>query len=189
MRTASRVLVMVCALLLVVGGATPRARAHSEYARSLPAAGASVPSVPARIEVWFTQELFRRTGANTLEVYASDGRRVDGDDSLIDATDRTHLSVGVVGPLEPGTYRVQWRSLSALDGDSATGTFEFTVDPSAPETPIGDSTPILGGSDVPRALTRGGTWPWWPALALPALLASAVLVARAVRAPFDGVSR
>ena len=172
---------------LAVAGATI-VGAHSEYARSVPAAGARIPRSPAKVDVWFTQELFRRAGANTLAVLASDGRRVDDGQSGIDGGDRSLMSVALLEPLVPGTYRVEWQSLSAIDGDTAQGSFEFTVDPTAPEpTSAASSQPSVGGDGASSLAGRGASLAWL-AVAIPAVLLSGLLFARAVRAPAEGSS-
>ena len=173
---------LLLAVLAFAGTAT--ALAHSQYDHSEPAADARIPRAPTRVDVWFTQELFRREGANTLTVHAPDGRRVDDGVPVIDDSDRTHLSVGLSGPLEAGAYHVTWTSLSAIDGDSADGFFVFTVDPSAPE-PTAVSTVPDRDDSPPSTVRSGGDFRWWIAIALPAVLASGALAAWAVRAPFD----
>lgn len=108
--------------------------AHAEYARSEPAADAVIAEAPAGVHVWFTQELFRREGANNLEVTGPDGTRVDQGDARIDDDDRTHLVVSLQPELPPGRYIVQWQALSIEDGHEGQGEFAFTVDPSAAES-------------------------------------------------------
>ncbi|MFN8638037.1 MAG: copper resistance protein CopC [Dehalococcoidia bacterium] len=166
--------------------------AHSEYRRSEPAAGTRV-GPPTRVDVWFTQELFRRAGANAIEVRASDDRRVDQGEAEVDADDRTHLSVGVA-PLDAGTYRVTWRSLSALDGDTAEGNFEFTVDPSAPTPGAATAASAVSStSDEPGSTLvgepSGARGLWWVVVAAAALAVTGVLGIRAVRAPFEDGTR
>jgi methionine-rich copper-binding protein CopC len=173
------------AFLALAGAAT--AWAHAEPARSEPAADSRVPRAPERVSVWFSQELFRRTGANTLAVFAADETRVDDREPVIDAQDRTLMSVGLRAPLEPGTYRVEWTSLSALDGDTAAGMFSFTVDPGAPEPAPPPAAPAaVTEESEPSALSGGGTSYWWLAIAVVAAALSVLLGARAIRAPFEG---
>lgn len=100
--------------------------------------GAIVSSPPERVDIWFTQELFRREGENWIYVEDSLGARVEAGDAQIDDDDRTHLSIALLPDLEPGSYRVSWRSLSAEDGDAAEGEFSFSYDPQAAVT----STPM-----------------------------------------------
>lgn len=179
------VVVLVAVLVVALAQAdVTTVVAHSDYARSVPNAGARVPRAPERVEVWFTQELFRRAGANGLEVLASDGSAVDDGTPIIDEADRTHLSVGLQRQLEAGTYAVKWRSLSALDGDTAEGSFEFTVDPLAPEPQVAP-TSATAPPEATSTLGRGDSAPWWLAIAASAVLGTAALVVLAVRAPFE----
>ena len=124
------------------------ASAHAEPQTANPPIDGTVRAAPERLEVWFVQEVFRRAGANALEVHDEAGERVDLDDLVIDDLDRTHLSVGLRSNLAAGVYTVTWRTLSAVDGDAADGTFTFTVDPTAPElsasaAPVDTEPPVV----------------------------------------------
>jgi methionine-rich copper-binding protein CopC len=111
-----------------------------------------IPEAPAEVHVWFTQELFRRAGANTLEVVGPDGARVDKQDARIDDDDRTHMIVSLQGDLPAGAYTVRWTSLSADDGDADSGEFGFTVDPAAPRTtPASPTGPTAGSPETPAS--------------------------------------
>lgn len=170
--------------------------AHAEYDRSNPPSDAPVPEAPERLDVWFTQELFRREGANALEVTNEAGERVDADDLLIDDADRRHASVGLPPDLPAGTYTVFWRTLSATDGDAAEGTFEFTIDPAAaPATPTASPEATSTGAVTPTAVDSPGTatpaedsvgsggaaFPWWALIAGLGIAAAGVASAWAIR--------
>ena len=114
------------------------AEAHARYLRSEPGHGAIVSDSPTRVDIWFTQELFRRQGENRIELTGPDGRPVTAGDPMVDDDDRTHLWVPIEEELLPGTYHVNWRNLSAEDGDSDEGQFAFVLDPTAVVT----STPM-----------------------------------------------
>jgi methionine-rich copper-binding protein CopC len=132
--------------LMVVGANAPTAYAHAEYDRSMPAAESVIPAGPETVEVWFTQELFRREGANRLEVIAPDGSQVDLGDSRIDDDDRTHVIVSLQPDLPAGVYTVRWFNTSLEDGHAEEGEFVFTIDPSAPaanEEPTAVATATL----------------------------------------------
>ena len=98
--------------------------AHADYERSVPAADEVVSQAPQQVQVWFTQDLFRREAMNSLEVYGPDEQRVDLDDAANDDDDRKLMTVSLQSDLADGVYTVRWRSLSADDGD---GEFQFTV--------------------------------------------------------------
>ncbi len=191
-RAAPALLSLVLAALVLTPGIREpgRASAHADYERSLPAAGSVLPRAPERVEIWFTQELFRREGANVIEVRAGSGERVDAGDPVVGDRDRTRLSVGLAPGLAPGSYAVAWQTLSAVDGDTARGSFGFTLDPDAPEPPEPEAaagpapaaTP--GTEEIAAAAAAGGREPpWWILGAIAALAAAAVLGARALLAP------
>ncbi len=117
--------------------------AHADYDRSVPSADEVVSQAPQQVQVWFTQELFRREGQNSLEVYGPDDQRVDQDDAAIDDDDRTLMTVSLQSALADGVYTVRWRTLSADDGDEAEGEFQFTIqadEPGAEATPTAAPT-------------------------------------------------
>ena len=162
-------LVAGLAMALVVAGPPRSAFAHAEYDRSDPAADALIHAAPARVDVWFTQPLFRRAGANTLVVTGGSGARVDTGEALLDDADRTHMSVVLPAELVDGEYTVAWTTLSATDGDAAEGSFRFTIDRSAPAH--GDMTPTApeqlrpGAGSGATAGGSGAAFPWWAAVA------------------------
>ena len=117
--------------------------AHADYDDTVPAVGEVVSQAPQQVQVWFTQELFRREGQNTLEVYGPDDQRVDLDDAAIDDDNRKLMTVSLQSDLPNGVYTVRWRTLSADDGDTAEGEFQFTIQADEPEsTPTATSTPV-----------------------------------------------
>lgn len=143
-----------CAPLIVaviLGGllGTGPAQAHAEYRRSEPAAGAIISAPPARIDIWFTQELFRRQGENRLRILGPDGQALPAGEPQIDDDDRTHLWVSLPADLGPGLYTVEWRTLSAEDGDTDEGLFTFTLDPQA----LATTTPELAAPPAPTLAT------------------------------------
>ena len=124
--------------------------AHADYDDAVPAAGAIVSQAPQQVQVWFTQELFRREGQNSLEVYGPDDQRVDQDDAAIDDDNRKLMTVSLQSDLPNGVYTVRWRTLSADDGDDAEGEFQFTIQTDEPEaTPAATSTAAPTATAVP----------------------------------------
>ena len=110
------------------------AAAHAAYASSVPAFAAVLDSSPAAIELRFTQELFRREGANTLTLARSvqssverSGSTVALGEIAIDNADRSLMRAAVLAPLQPGRYLVSWQNLSADDGDADSGSYPFYV--------------------------------------------------------------
>ena len=134
--------------------------AHSDYDRSVPAADEVVLQAPQQVQVWFTQELFRREGKNSLEVYGPGQQRIDLDDAAIDDDDRKLMTVSLPPDLANGVYIVRWRTLSADDGDDANGEFQFTVDADEPTAEAGQpaDSPDAAPSATPTAAV-GNTQP------------------------------
>ena len=79
-RTSSTSIPLAAALflLLVVG-----AEAHSRYVRSEPGQGAIIATELERVQIWFTQDLFRRQGENRILVIGPDGNEVQSGEALI----------------------------------------------------------------------------------------------------------
>ncbi|MFN8453334.1 MAG: copper resistance protein CopC [Anaerolineae bacterium] len=133
-------------LILLVGtvGRGLTVRAHAELERSEPAANAVISTAPAEVHLWFSEELFKRTGANVIEVTGPDGAQVDQGDTRIDDDDRKHAIVSLKPRLTGGVYTVRWHNTSVEDGHEGSGEFIFTVDPAA-----SDTTPQAGPPTTP----------------------------------------
>ncbi len=133
--------------ILIAGGLlfTETAHAHSAYVRSNPGADAFIATSPAKVEIWFSQELFRRKGENVIHVSGSDGREVNSGETQIDDDDRTHIWVELNPNLPAGKYLVEWKNISVEDGHSTEGSFNFTIDPQA----IVTSAPMEESNGIP----------------------------------------
>lgn len=164
------------------------ASAHADYERSNPPANGVINRAPARLDVWFTQELFRRAGANTLTVTGPAGDRVDSGDTALDDADRKHLSLGLKPNLPDGVYAVAWASLSAVDGDNASGAFTFRID-SAAASPTPAASPVPATFNSPT--TTGGAFPLplWSLIAAAAILLSGAIASWAILRPEPGADR
>jgi methionine-rich copper-binding protein CopC len=148
------ILALVVLLLGIISmRPTGQVRAHAEYDHSNPASGTTVDSPPAIVEVWFTEDL--DSNGTTLTVTGPDGARVDKGDAAVDLYDpqRRHLTVSLNDGVGPGTYTVNWTSVSSEDGDTANGGFQFTVS--------GSTTPCASASQMasPIAATPGSGTP------------------------------
>jgi methionine-rich copper-binding protein CopC len=151
------------ALAVVTAGAAalalvpPPALARADFDRSEPPRGLAVPEAPERVDIWFTEALSTAAGANAIEVFAPDGGPAHAGLASVDGADSAHLSVELRPGLPQGRYRVEWRTLSAVDGAAAEGSFEFVVHIHPSETATaGPSIAGGGGGSVPRwALLSG----------------------------------
>lgn len=139
-------------LLVILGGllCVGPVQAHADYLRSEPGAGAVVATPPARVEIWFTQDMFRRAGANWIRVTGPDGADAHIGEAVIDDDDRRHLTVALRPDLISGEYTVTWHTLSAEDGDEEEKSFTFTLDPQAAATSTPQSPAATPTAPAPR---------------------------------------
>ena len=110
---------------LLIAAATAEAGAHAFLDHATPAVGSSIHGSPARVSLWFTQEL--EPAFSTVRVLDRDGRQVDKQDKQADRANPALLQVSLP-KLAPGRYRVVWRALS-VDTHVTEGDFTFDVVP------------------------------------------------------------
>ena len=143
MGMTGRALVLALAAALAALAAGREASAHAAYAASEPAFGAVLERAPERISLTFSQELFRREGANVIEWAAGDGGEAgefsSAGEAEIGNEDRRTMSAALAAEARAswgaGRFVVRWRNLSADDGDADAGEFPFYVgrEPTAAE--------------------------------------------------------
>jgi copper resistance protein C len=109
------------ALALPLSGAA--AQAHAFLDHSSPAVGSSVPTAPAAVTIWFTQDL--EPAFSTITVTSQAGQRVDLGSARVLPGHPDELQIGLK-PLPPGTYTVRWQVVS-VDTHRTQGDFTFTV--------------------------------------------------------------
>jgi methionine-rich copper-binding protein CopC len=122
---------LALALILLCLYGAGSALAHAVPERTIPPMDQAVPVMPSIIEVWFSEEV--KPEGTKLEVLKLDGTQVDMGNSAVDLQDptRSRVTVGVHPGLDNGVYVVQWTSVSAADGDTVSGSYQFIVDPAA----------------------------------------------------------
>ena len=114
----------------------PHASAHAAYESSTPEFAEVLSGPPTEISIRFTQELFRREGANGITLTRLEhGNKVRLGEVKIANDDRHVMTVSINEDLEAGRFLVSWTNLSAEDGDTDSGSFPFYVrrSPSATE--------------------------------------------------------
>ena len=88
---------------------------------------------PAKLDVYFTQNIQKISGSYDLQVEKDRGPSVTAGPAVLDDSDRSHLSVILQPNLPAGRYVVHWKDVSDDDGDPAEGAFSFYVQ-TAPNT-------------------------------------------------------
>jgi len=111
------------ALLLFAANA-PRAGAHAAFVESTPQPGQSVAASPQQITLKFTEPLIQALSKATL-VNASSGKRVAVKAEVIGPRRQIVLRPG--SSLAKAPYRIEWRTVSPVDGHPLEGSFGFGV--------------------------------------------------------------
>ena len=115
-------IMMTLAILAAALGAAA-ARAHAFLDHASPAVGSSVPTAPALVTLWFTQDL--EPAFSDVTVTNQAGQRVDLGNVKIPESSPAELQIGLK-PLPAGTYLVSWHVVS-VDTHPTEGTFTFEV--------------------------------------------------------------
>jgi copper resistance protein C len=103
--------------------AVTTAFAHAHLVRATPTAGGTVHEAPAEVLLRFNEKL--ESVFSSVVVRDSTGKQVDKHDAQVDKADRLLMRVSLP-PLTPGTYKVEWRVMSA-DTHKVNGNFTFMV--------------------------------------------------------------
>lgn len=115
--------IWAAAVLAAIMLPAPHAQAHAFLDHASPAVGSSVPTAPAAVTLWFTQQL--EPAFTTATVTNASGNAVDAGPAAVDPQNPTELKVPLK-PLSPGTYTVNWHALS-VDTHTTQGHFTFQV--------------------------------------------------------------
>ncbi|MGA7799635.1 MAG: copper resistance CopC family protein [Gammaproteobacteria bacterium] len=97
--------------------------AHAFPEKSVPRVGATVPSAPKRVRIWFDGNL--NVLFSKLTVTDPGGKRVSKGHGQVSPKNPRLLEVELE-PLSPGQYWVHW-SVVARDGHHTAGKYPFTV--------------------------------------------------------------
>jgi copper transport protein len=107
-----------------LGPAAATALGHSELVASVPAAGDVVTASPPDIRLTFSEPI--DPAHTSIDVLTGEGAVLLSQVGTADPGDPFTL-VATMPVLDPGTYTVNWRALSAADGHNTLGTFSFGV--------------------------------------------------------------
>jgi methionine-rich copper-binding protein CopC len=111
---------LMSAVTIVAATATP-AFAHATLVRANPARDTTVAPLQS-VQLTFSAHV--ETRFSTVQVVSASGQTVAGESSV--GSDNRTLTATLARPLTPGTYRVEWRIVSA-DGHRMQGDYGFTV--------------------------------------------------------------
>jgi copper transport protein len=178
---ARRVLLLAAATAAVaLLPASVPASAHALLQSSDPAANTTLQASPTAVTIRFGERPDPRL--STIKVLDTSGKSVTAGEATAVLDDPLKLTVGVQS-LAPGVYTVAWRTVSAVDGHLAAGSFAFGVQtaPVVKAPPGGASgSADLSGEASPSALSILGRWLFY--VGLIGLLGAAVAMATILRA-------
>ena len=118
----SKIIAAALALAATLTSTSPLL-AHAFLDHSDPAVGSTVPTAPAVMHLWFTQEL--EPAFSSVTVSDQSGATVSDGSATIDPSSPSEMTVKLK-QLPPGTYTVKWHVLS-VDTHTTTGDFNFQV--------------------------------------------------------------
>ena len=172
------------ALLAMPALAGPLA-AHSLPQSSDPAPGASLSVAPTAVTITFGEKPDPRL--STIKVLDGNGVSVTAGPTAPVAADAKQLTVPLVA-LGRGVFTVAWRSVSAVDGHLATGSFAFALGGAALPTPSLGALPSSGTATLvgPSISAIAGRWLLFVGLVL---LAGGAFVAAFVARPARAIVR
>lgn len=175
---ASLSLLCVTASAAFAAPAQPALPAHAKVFKSDPTIGSTVAQAPTKVTVFALENINPDPAKSNLQVY---GPGADATDTLISQgnaqvalSDPKRMAINITpnSGHTSGVYIVFWKTVSADDGDPASGTFSFTVNPagaSASSTPTAPQQSVAPPAS--NNTSSSGTPIWVPiAAALVALL-------------------
>ena len=139
---------LLLGFILALAGAPPSALAHANYDHSDPAAGAVLPFAPQQVTVWFTE--IPIPSQSSLTVLGPGGATVSQGPTQQVTSDTKALRVALQAGLGPGQYKVNWKTVSAEDGDEGGASFNFSVAASPGPSSIPSARPSPSSAPVVR---------------------------------------
>ena len=155
------------------------AMAHALPLTSVPASGADVAIAPVVVVVTFGET--PDPALSRLDVLDVAGRSVTAGPTTAVVGDAVQLQVPL-RTLSPGVYTVAWRTVSAVDGHLASGSFAFGVDTLVPATEGGDGS-ASAAMQLPSLPPVGVLGRWVLFVGLCGLLGATFVAVAVVRRP------
>ena len=148
-------------LCLMTGTALAHAAipAHAKVLSAIPAIGSTVSQAPTTVTVFTAENINPDPNKSNLFVYSPAGDLISQGNAAVSFTNPKQMSI----PIKPdsahpnGVYVVQWKTVSALDGDPDQGAFVFTVNTGVVTTPTPVPTTSTSQTTPPTATTTSGT--------------------------------
>lgn len=148
-------------LFIVVG----TAYAHAKVISATPAIGSTIAKPPTSVSVQTAENMKPGPQFSNLFVYGPNGDLISQGNATIPLNNPREMSVPIKAE-GAGVYVVQWKKVSAEDGDAAQGAFVFTVGAAAVTTPAATPAQQNSAPATPPGNTASpGTPIWVPVVA------------------------
>ena len=161
-------LLSLCLLYLISGTTSAHSvvPAHAKVTKAIPAIGSTISQAPTSVTVFALENINPDPSKSNLFVYSPAGDLISQGNAKVSLTNPEEMSITIKpDSAHPnGVYIVQWKTVSALDGDPDQGAFVFTVNTGAVVTPTPVATSSTSQTTTPTPTTTGtgGTPVWVP---------------------------
>jgi copper resistance protein C len=149
----------LCLLYLVTGTASAHAviPTHAKVTKAIPAIGSTVSKAPTTVTVIALENINPDPNKSNLFIYSPAGDLISQGNAKVSLTNPEQMSITIKPDTANlnGVYVVQWKTVSALDGDPDQGAFVFTVNTGAAATPTPAVIPTT--STTPSTTNTTGT--------------------------------
>jgi len=129
--------------------------AHAQLDTPTPANGSTVTTPVTEVAGTFTERV--KVDGSKLVVKLAGGATVAQGGR--DPSDNKRMVATPAAPLGPGSYLVEWTTISADDGELARGTWTFTVAPVPTPSPTAVATAAASGTAVATSSVAPATAP------------------------------
>ncbi len=138
--------------------------AHAKVTKAIPAIGSTISQAPTTVTVFALENINPEPTKSNLFVYSPAGDLISQGNATVSLTNPEQMSIAIKpDAAHPnGVYVVQWKTVSAIDGDPDQGAFVFTVKTGAVTMPTPAATSTTGQTTAPTMTNTGGTPLWVP---------------------------
>ncbi len=153
----------LCLLYLMTGTASAHVviPTHAKVTKAIPAIGSTVSQAPTTVTVFALENINPDPNKSNLFVYSPAGDLISQGNAKVSLTNPEEMSITIKPDTANlnGVYVVQWKTVSALDGDPDQGAFVFTVNTGAvaTPTPVATTSTSTGQSTTPSTTNTTGT--------------------------------
>jgi methionine-rich copper-binding protein CopC len=137
--------------------------AHAKVTKAIPAIGSTVSQAPTTVTVFALENINPDPNKSNLFIYSPAGDLISQGNAKVSLTNPEEMSIAIKPDSANlnGVYVVQWKTVSALDGDPDQGAFVFTVNTGAATTPTPVATTTTSTTQSTTATSGTSGTPVW----------------------------